>query len=578
MGKGIVYGKSHKDYFLRLVAIGLGILLLCGKKTSNIQAAEDWNGAVGISVNTSVTGNVTSGNRDEQDRYCFELNQNGVVEIQFYNKLQGSTDGYWHVYLVNGLYETIDDKVIYGNREITTLTKMGLAAGKYYVKIQSCAYGSASSKDIYTFQVNYTASENWEHEFNEDFSSATKISVNTDYYGSTRYGNRDEEDYYTFTLDTDGNISLQISYPLQALNEKYWYVYLYDGAYSKVSDWDLYGAYTSNSLTRIGLSAGTYYIRIESAGYSDAKSTDVYKLNVNYMSSNFWEKEQNESFVAATNILTENVYNGTLDAGYRDEQDYYSFDIAAPGVYHITIFTDDQSDTSNYWNVKVYNSVYSELSNIDISGNSTETPLSLVMDAGRYYIKVCSCSYYEASSSPYGIMVSEYHSVSDVTVSGYKKSYIYSGKNIMPEPVITYNGVPLTKNIDYSISYSSNLNVGIAIIYIKGIGNFGDSTFVTFKIVPKGTTLTKLSRSKKAFTVKWKKNTKQISGYQIQYSTSKTMKSAKRLTIQGSGITKKVVKNLKKKKKYYVRVRTYKTTNGSKFYSAWSNVMSVKTK
>lgn len=42
--------------------------------------------------------------------------------------------------------------------------------------------------------------------------------------------------------------------------------------------------------------------------------------------------------------------------------------------------------------------------------------------------------------------------------------------------------------------------------------------------------------------------------------------------------TKYKVKKLKAKKKYYVRVRTYKTVKGKKVYSAWSKVKSIKTK
>ena len=78
--------------------------------------------------------------------------------------------------------------------------------------------------------------------------------------------------------------------------------------------------------------------------------------------------------------------------------------------------------------------------------------------------------------------------------------------------------------------------------------------------------------------VTWKKNSA-VSGYQIQYSTSKKFTSAKTVTVKGYKTTSKTIKSLKAKKTYYVRVRTYKTVNGKKVYSDWSaKALSKKTK
>lgn len=96
--------------------------------------------------------------------------------------------------------------------------------------------------------------------------------------------------------------------------------------------------------------------------------------------------------------------------------------------------------------------------------------------------------------------------------------------------------------------------------------------------VPKYTSIKKLSKGKKAFTVKWKKQTSQTTGYQIRYSTSKSMKKAKTVTVKGNKKTSKKIKKLKKKKTYYVQVRTYKKVSGKNYCSTWSSKKSVKTK
>ena len=94
-----------------------------------------------------------------------------------------------------------------------------------------------------------------------------------------------------------------------------------------------------------------------------------------------------------------------------------------------------------------------------------------------------------------------------------------------------------------------------------------------------------MKKGKKSFTVNWNKQAakmskSRITGYQIQYSTSKkfTKKTTKTITVKGYKNTSKKIKKLKKKTKYYVKVRTYKTYYGEKMCSPWSKVKTVKTK
>ena len=100
----------------------------------------------------------------------------------------------------------------------------------------------------------------------------------------------------------------------------------------------------------------------------------------------------------------------------------------------------------------------------------------------------------------------------------------------------------------------------------------------TETVKPKKTSIKKLSKGKKKFTVTWAK-VSGVKGYQIQYSSDKKFKkNNKSVTVTKQKTTKATVKKLKSKKRYYVRVRTYKTVNGKKIYSSWSKVKSVKTK
>ena len=157
-------------------------------------------------------------------------------------------------------------------------------------------------------------------------------------------------------------------------------------------------------------------------------------------------------------------------------------------------------------------------------------------------------------------------------------SYVYNGKAKKPSVTVKLNGKKLKKGRDYTVTYKNNKKVGTASVVITGKGNYIGKITKKFKIVPKGTTLTKVLGKKKQIGVKWKKQTKLTTGYQIQYSTSKKFKGAKTQTITKNKKTSCIIKKLKSKKKYYVRVRTYKKVKGKKYYSKWSKVKSVKTK
>ena len=101
---------------------------------------------------------------------------------------------------------------------------------------------------------------------------------------------------------------------------------------------------------------------------------------------------------------------------------------------------------------------------------------------------------------------------------------------------------------------------------------------VTVTVNPAKVKLTSVKNYKgKKLKAYWKKNTK-VTGYQVQYSTSSKFKSAKTVTVKGCKNTSKNIYQLAKKKKYYVRVRTYKTVSKVNYYSGWSNVKSITIK
>ena len=166
-------------------------------------------------------------------------------------------------------------------------------------------------------------------------------------------------------------------------------------------------------------------------------------------------------------------------------------------------------------------------------------------------------------------------SIKNAEVTGLKANKYYTGKAIKQTPVVKAGGKTLKEGTDYTVTFKNNTKIGKATITIKGKGNYTGTITQTFKIIPKKTTL-KTAASPKAGQLKvtYSKQTN-ITGYQITYAknsaftSGKASKSSLKLTKTISGL---------KKGTYFVKVRTYKTVNGTKYYSGYSDVKKVTVK
>ena len=169
------------------------------------------------------------------------------------------------------------------------------------------------------------------------------------------------------------------------------------------------------------------------------------------------------------------------------------------------------------------------------------------------------------------------------TVSLSPSRFVFDGS--AKTPVVTVNGGDeVIDPVNFTVEWlGGRTSVGrySARVVARSDGNyaFESEPVATFEIVPKGTKISKLKAGKKRFTAKWKKQTVQTSGYQLQYCLKKSFASkTKTITIGKSKKVEKTVKKLKGKRRYYVRVRTFKTVGGVRFCSDWSAAKSVKTR
>ena len=198
-----------------------------------------------------------------------------------------------------------------------------------------------------------------------------------------------------------------------------------------------------------------------------------------------------------------------------------------------------------------------------------------------YYVRVRSYTnvngkvYYGAWSDIKSIKTAN-NDITKATVSGISTK-AFTGKAITQNVTVKVGNTVLKNGTDYTVSYSNNKKVGKATVKITGKGKYGGVITKTFTINPAKQEIQKLTAKSKAFFVDWAQKGS-ATGYEIQYATNSKFTGAKKVAITNNKTDKTTVSKLSANKKYYVRVRSYTTVGGTKYYGAWSAVKNVTTK
>lgn len=163
--------------------------------------------------------------------------------------------------------------------------------------------------------------------------------------------------------------------------------------------------------------------------------------------------------------------------------------------------------------------------------------------------------------------------------------YTYNGKTRHPSVAVKGRDGRVIASSNYKVTYTGGCrSVGKYTVQIAFLGNYSGKTSRTFVIRPKGSSISRIEKGKKKITVKWKKQAVQTTGYQIQYSVRKNFKGGDKGTIlvKQNKKTSAALTKLKRQKKYYVRIRTYKNVKmkgkSVEIYSNWSKTGTAMTK
>ena len=264
--------------------------------------------------------------------------------------------------------------------------------------------------------------------------------------------------------------------------------------------------------------------------------------------------------LSIVSVVDFSAYADTLTTGKCGKNVTYSFD-AETGV--LTISGEGDMENYNYENNPFYKK--SNIKTVIIKNGVTSI--------GSYAFYDCTNLanvYYSGSQSDWN----------KITIGDYNECltnaalHCSSTPTPTPEPTPTPNPAPQPPT---QPTQESTQQVAQQIAQQQSTQN--DTTTEQVSVAkPKSVSPKTVKSAKKAISVKWKK-VRGVKGYQVQVATDKKFKKNKKtVTIKKQKTTKTTVKKLKAKKKYYVRVSTYKIVNGKKVYSSWSKIKTVKTK
>jgi hypothetical protein len=535
-----------------------------------------------LSLNSSIGGNMSSS--DDNDYYKLTPTSNGEINLTFNHLYVDNDSVYWYikVYLYSdGTYTELSSTTVNGtDNEKISLPMIGAVASKtYYVNI-STRWDVTVGKE-YTLTTDFNSTEYAEKENNESYYTATNCQLNKSYTGCM--GSSSDEDFYKIIAQNNGCIKLNFNHQYVDNDSVYWYVSIFnyaDGEYNELSSVTINGKDNESvELPMIGaVASGVYYVKVTTRW--DVTIGRNYILTNTFKSSDYYEKELNDTYYTATACQIDKTYVGCMNS--ENDSDYYKITPTKSGKLKLKFTHSFVDNDSVYWYVTIYSyssGEYTELVSQTVNGKdeeNVELPSIGVTASGTYYVKV-STRWGETVGREYKIFINQPKSLSSAKVSSIS-AQVFKDKNLTPNVTVKYGGTTLKKGTDYVLSYSDNYSVGTATVTITGKGSYTGTITKKFKIIPKSVKLKSLKNKKgKSLEVKWSVN-RNASGYQIVYSTNKSFKKAKSVDFSWNLYKNTTIYNLKKNKTYYVKIRAYNWSDGKRIYSSYSSVLSKKIK
>lgn len=414
--ESVNFGLDAGTYYLKVSGIqymdASGSLTVQGAngETYKLKAswtnADNWESESNDDINTADT--MTSGKAvygslygvSDSDYYGFQTTKDGYIVINLqHSKVTGRQNKAIYAVTVcdtsgNSIYEMTSK----AEDESTDSIKLGLSAGKYYIKV---AGQNAYYSGNYVIKTTFKACSTWEHESNDTYDTANTAVSGTTYSGDIR--TYSDVDYFKTSLSANGYINVKLTHPVVSGQETTNMFVLSvirkvdKDQYTEVYTTKIRGGDTSISTPNLGLPKGEYYIKIAGTGNTTGTLLSGTSYPVNYdvciiaKTASDREVESNDSAATANTVKNGKTYYGSTSSS--SDKDYYKIKMSKAGYLQIKFGHKNSQSTASCYNVVLYNKDNSEIYKFTNTGTETSyTSCKLGLDAGEYYVCVSQAS------------------------------------------------------------------------------------------------------------------------------------------------------------------------------------------
>lgn len=414
--ESVNFGLDAGTYYLKVSGIqymdASGSLTVQGAngETYKLKAswtnADNWESESNDDINTADTmtpGKAVYGSLygvSDSDYYGFQTTKDGYIVINLqHSKVTGRQNKAIYAVTVcdtsgNSIYEMTSK----AEDESTDSIKLGLSAGKYYIKVagQNAYYGGN-----YVIKTTFKACSTWEHESNDTYDTANTAVSGTTYSGDIR--TYSDVDYFKTSLSANGYINVKLTHPVVSGQETTNMFVLSvirkvdKDQYTEVYTTKIRGGDTSISTPNLGLPKGEYYIKIAGTGNTTGTLLSGTSYPVNYdvcikvKTASDREVESNDSAATANTVKNGKTYYGSTSSS--SDKDYYKIKMSKAGYLQIKFGHKNSQSTASCYNVVLYNKDNSEIYKFTNTGTETSyTSCKLGLDAGEYYVCVSQAS------------------------------------------------------------------------------------------------------------------------------------------------------------------------------------------
>ena len=619
---------------LMCLALMLGVIAPCAVSAEAAEGIDNNTaGNATLIENGAITGVLDYA--EDVDWYKFESTQDYfVLTFAMNDQFLGQSSGNgWNVYIYDSAVNVNDPLLSATITNSGTFPIMALADTIYVKVVTNDTYHSRHAAGIaYDITITQTTDAYWESEWNDDSKTANVIESDKTYGGNTFYA----EDVDWFKVTTSNYFTVDFALHETSFGESAnngWHITIYDADVEHLYDFTV----ANNGTSIIIPYKGTVYVKVQAADTYHSRCPGrgiYYSLKVNSYTDAKWEQEYNNESTTANVIKQGEVYTGNIF--YYEDVDYFKFKSTTDAFklnFSISLDEVPVEAINSGWKISLYAQVSGELLNTyTVSSVGSFESIPFAYEKGKYYyVKVQAAdSWHSRAVRPYPYHISVQDATNGKKWEVEKNTEGVSSATALADSQTRYGNLNYAEDQDYfkltiptggtidikfaredsdtarygysvklinasGATVSSNSATGISAKFTKIAVSKGtyylivqavDTYYtrvassdiiynVSYTLAPTTPSVKSVVPGDKAIKLTWGKRS-DVTGYEIQYATDSAYKTAKTKKITKNSTVTATLTGLTAKKTYYVRVRTYTTTSGKTYYSAWAS-KSVKT-